>query len=65
MEIGLAWLAIELAETVSVVAPDPKIGVTLEGEKLHDIPGGNPEHENDMVWLKPLNEAMETIVDAA
>ena len=50
-----ALLAVEDAETVSAVvtaaAPD---GVTVDGEKLHDVPDGCPEHEKETWASKPF-----------
>lgn len=39
-------------ETVVVALLCP-LGVTVDGEKLHDDSLGNPEHANDTCWLNP------------
>jgi hypothetical protein len=40
--------------TVRVVVPAAPFGVTLDGEKLHVAPEGNPEQAKVTAWLKPL-----------
>ena len=40
--------------TVSVVEAVPPEGVTVDGEKLHEAPEGNPEQLKETAELKPL-----------
>lgn len=48
------WLfALILAIRVNVVAAAPPAGVTVGGEKLHDVPISNPEQLNDTAELNP------------
>jgi hypothetical protein len=41
-------------------APD---GVTVGGEKLHEVPEGNPEHVNETAELNPLTGVTETMLE--
>jgi len=47
--------------TVSIVDVAPG-GVTVDGEKLHDAPEGNPEQANETDELNPESDVTETIV---
>lgn len=40
---------------VSVVVAALPLGVTVDGEKLHVVPIGNPEQVKLTCWLKPFS----------
>lgn len=46
-----------------VVVPFPPSGVTVSGEKVHEVSDGNPEHANATVALNPLDgETVKVVV---
>jgi hypothetical protein len=47
--------------TVSVVEATVPDGVAVGGEKLQDIPEGNPEQTNETVELNPLSGVIEIV----
>jgi len=51
--------AVADAVTVTVVAIGPPFGVTVAGEKLQEIPAGNPEQLNETTELKPFTGVNE------
>jgi hypothetical protein len=61
---GAGRIAAAVVETFNVSidevgAPD---GVTVGGEKLHDVPEGNPEQVNETAELNPLTGVTETML---
>ena len=52
-------MALEAA-TVRVVEAAVPEGVTVAGEKVHDVPAGNPEQLNETAELNPLAGVTET-----
>ena len=57
-------LALALAVSVSVVEDAVPDGVTVAGEKLHDVPASNPEQLNKTVEANPLSGATEMVTFA-
>ena len=60
-EFGRTTLALEEAETVSVVVATPPEGVTLAGEKVHVAPAGSPEHPKVVAEAKPFCGVIEIV----
>ena len=58
---GRPLLALMLAARVIVVEAAVADGVTVAGEKLHDVPEGNPEQLNETVELNPFSGATEIV----
>ena len=48
-------LALVLAVRVSVVETVVPDGVTVAGEKLHDVPASNPEQLNETLEVNPFS----------
>ena len=55
-------LALALAVRVSVVETAVPDGVTVAGEKLHDVPESNPEQLNETAVLNPFSGMTEIVV---
>ena len=47
---------------VSVDAAAESVGIAVAGEKLHDAPEGNPEHENETLDANPFWGTAKTAV---
>jgi hypothetical protein len=57
-----SWLlALVLAVSVSVVEAAVADGVTVAGEKLHDVPESNPEQLNETTELNPFSGVTEIV----
>ena len=54
-------LALVLAVRVSVVEAAAPDGVTVAGEKLHDVPESNPEQTNETAELNPFSGVIEIV----
>jgi hypothetical protein len=60
---GSCLLALVLAVNVSAVEATVPDGVTVDGEKLHDVPASNPEQPNKTVELNPFSGVTVIVVD--
>ncbi len=60
-ELRESTLAVADAETVSAVVIAAPDGVTVDGEKLHDVPDGSPEHEKEVWASKRFCGVMVTV----
>ena len=59
------WIAAAVVEAfnVSIDEAGAPGGVTVGGEKLHEVPEGNPEQVNETAELNPLTGETETMLE--
>ena len=62
--VGGWVLALVLAVRVSVVEAAVPGGITVAGEKLHDVPAGNPEQLNETAESNPFTDLTEMVAFA-